>query len=66
MSFGWWTFLDTHGETVAGEKPSNIVVLDALKPVRLAPTTMPRSKALNLLNGTQSMTHLSQGLKILL
>ena len=42
MSFGWWTIHDTHGETVEREKPSNIAVLDTLKPVHLAPTIIPR------------------------
>jgi hypothetical protein len=46
MSFGWWTILDTHGETVEREEPSIVAVLDTLKPVRLAPTTIPRSIAL--------------------
>ena len=58
-------------------KPSRCAVLDTLKPVCLATTTIPRSKALqsfvlqwarHRLNGThtQSMSQLSQGLKILL
>jgi hypothetical protein len=74
MSFGWWTILDTW-ETVEREKPSYVEVLDTLKPVRLAPTTIHCSKALkyfvlpiHALNWphTQSMPQLSQGLNILL
>jgi hypothetical protein len=62
-------------ETVECGKNSSIAVLDTFKPVCLAPTAIPRSKALQYfvlpiqtLNGThaQSMSHLSQGLKILL
>jgi hypothetical protein len=62
-------------ETVEREKPSGAAVLDILKLMRLAPTTVPCSKAfksfvlpIHPLNGThtQSMFHLSQGLKILL
>ena len=59
-------------ETVVCEKPSCIAVLNTLKPVRLAPTTIPRSKALrsfilpiHLLNGTHTQS-MSQGLKILI
>jgi hypothetical protein len=72
MSIGWWTIIDTHGETVEHEKPSSIAVLDTLKPVLLAPTTIPHSKALkyfvfsiNLLHGThtQSMSQLSNRIK---
>ena len=37
----WYTW-----NTFEGEKPSSIAVLHELKPVRLAPTTIPRSKAL--------------------
>ena len=65
----WYTW-----ETVESEKPSSVAVLDTLKPVRMTPTTIPpRSKALksfvlpiHTLNGTytQSMSQLSQGLKI--
>jgi hypothetical protein len=47
MSFGWWTILDAHKKTVEREKPSRVVVLDTIKPVRLAPTTIPRSTALH-------------------
>jgi hypothetical protein len=56
-------------------KIQHVAVLDTLKPVRLAPTTIPRSKPLQSfvlpilpLNGTciQSMSQLSQGLKIIL
>ena len=56
-------------ETVELEKPSSVAVLGTLKPVRLAPTTRPRSKALNYLilpihplnaTYTQSMSQLSQ------
>jgi hypothetical protein len=62
-------------ETVEREKPSSVAVLDTLKPVCLAPTTIPHSKALtsfvlpiHLLKGThtQSMSLLSQIFKILL
>ena len=28
MSFGLWTILDTHGETVESEKPSSVAVVD--------------------------------------
>ena len=75
MSFGWRTIFDTHGETVEHEKPSSIAVLDTLKREPLAPTTTPRSKALNYfvfpfhplnVTYTQSMSQLSQGLKILI
>jgi hypothetical protein len=47
MSFGWWTILDKHErETVERGKPSSVAVLDTLKLVLPAPTTVPRSKAL--------------------
>jgi hypothetical protein len=68
MSFGWWTILDTHRETVEHGKPNRVAVLDTLKTVRLPPTTIPRSKTLKSfvmpihpLNGThiQSMSQLS-------
>jgi hypothetical protein len=74
MSFGWWTIQDTHGKRLSMEKPGSIAVLDALKLVRLAPTIIPHSKTLKYfvlpihpLNGThtQSISQLSQGLKIL-
>jgi hypothetical protein len=45
VSFGWWTILDTHGK-LEHEKPSSVAVLGTLKPVLLAPTTIPLSKAL--------------------
>ena len=58
-------------ETVEREKPSSVAVLDTLKPVHLAPTTIPNSMALKYfvlpfhpLNDThtQFMYQLSQGL----
>jgi hypothetical protein len=70
MSFGWWNVLETHRKTVEHEKSSSVAVLD--KPVRLAPSTIHRSKALQYfilpihpLNGThtQTMSQLSQGVK---
>ena len=72
MSFGWWTILDAHGKHFEREKPSSGVVLDTLKPVRLAPTTIPCSKALQSLVLTLWKVHIhnpclsSQGLKIIL
>jgi hypothetical protein len=42
----WWTILDTHGKLFSVEKPSSVAVLDMIKPVCLATTTIPRSKAL--------------------
>jgi hypothetical protein len=48
MSFGWWTILDTHGKLLSMEKPSSVAVLDRLKLVRLAPTTIPRSKGTSI------------------
>jgi hypothetical protein len=44
MSFGWGTILDTQ-ETFECEKPNRVAVLDTLKPVHMAPTTIPRSTA---------------------
>ena len=48
-------------ESVVREKPSSIAVVDTLKPVRLAPTSIPSSKAhtyfvlpIHPLNGTQT------------
>ena len=41
VDHSWYTW-----ETVEGEKPSSIAVLDTLKPVHLAPATIPCSKAL--------------------
>ena len=62
MSFVWWTILDTHGKLLCVEKPSSVTVLDTLKPVHLAPTTIPCSKALKYvglpihpLNGTHTV-----------
>ena len=61
--------------TFEHEKPSSVAVLDTLKPVRLADTIVPRSKALKSfvlpihpLNDThtQSMSQMSPSLKILL
>ena len=59
--------------TVEREKPSSVAVLDTLKLVRLAPTNIPRSKALKYfvlpihpLNGTLTQFQLSQGIKVLL
>ena len=69
MSFGWWTILDKHGKLLNVRKSDSVAVFDTLKPVRLATTTMTRSKALQYfvlpshpLNGThtQSMSQLSQ------
>ena len=58
--------------TVERENPSSFAVLDTLKPVRLTPTTLPRSKALQCfvspihpLYGTHTQS-MSQCLKILL
>ena len=59
-------------ETVEREKPSSFAYLDTVKPVRLAPTAIPVQWHLIILshplNGThtQSMSQMSQGLKILL
>ena len=70
VDHSWFTW-----ETVERENPSSVAVLDTLKPVHLAPTTLPRSKALKLfvlpihplnVTHTQSMSQLSQGLKILI
>ena len=70
VDHSWYT-----QETVKHEIPSSVAVLDTLKSVHLAPTTIPRSNALNsfvlpnhALNSThtQSMSQLSQVLKILL
>jgi hypothetical protein len=76
MSFGRWIILDTHTqENVEREKSSSVAVLDTLKPVCLAPTTIPCSKALKYFvvpihppNGTntQSMSQLPQALTIVL
>jgi hypothetical protein len=59
-------------QTVEREHPSSVADLDTLKLERLAPTTIPRSKALKAfvlpihpLNGTHTEA-MSQGLKILL
>ena len=69
------SWLDVLWETVERGNPSSVAVLDTLNPVHLAPTAIPHSKALKSfvlpihpLNGThtQSMSQLSQGLKILL
>ena len=68
VDHSWWTTR----ETVECEKPSRVAVLDTLKLVRLAPTTIPRSKALQYfvlpihpLNGTNtSIYQLSQGLNM--
>jgi hypothetical protein len=51
MSFGWWTILDTHRKLLC-EKPSSVAVLDTLKPVCLAPTTIqyPVQRHLNSLS----------------
>ena len=71
----WLDVLWYTRETVEREKPSSVAVLDTLKPVRLASTTIPCSKTykysvmtFHSLNGThtQSMSQLSQGLTILL
>ena len=68
------SWLDIFQVVDHSEKPSSVEVFDTLKSVRLAPTTIPRSKALKYfvllihpLNGThtQSMSHLSQDLHIL-
>jgi hypothetical protein len=75
MSLGWSIILDAHGTLLSAKKNSSIAVLDTFKPMRLAPTTIPRSYAFKYfvlsthpLNGThtQSMSQLFQGLKILL
>jgi hypothetical protein len=75
MSFGWWTILDAHRKLLNHEKPSGVGVLDTLKLVRLAPSTILLSKALKYFvlpihplncTHTQSMSQLSQGLKVLL
>ena len=42
----WWTILDTHGKLLSVKSPSSVAVLDTLKLVSLATTTIPRSKAL--------------------
>ena len=74
MSFGWWTILDTQGKLFCVKNPAGLQFLTH-KLVRLAPTTIPLSKALKYfalpihpLNAThtQSMFQLSQGLKILI
>jgi hypothetical protein len=44
MSLWWWTILDTHGKQL-NMKPSSVAVLDTLKLVCLAPTTITLSKA---------------------
>ena len=70
-SIGMLAHVDSNSsQTIESEKPSSIAVLVTLKLVRLAPTTIPRSKTLKYfvlpihpLNGTHSQ--LSQGLKIL-
>ena len=41
-----WTILNTHGKLLRVETPSSAAVLDTLKLVHLAPTTIPWSKAL--------------------
>ena len=73
MFFGWWTILDTHRKLLS-VKLNSVAVFDKLK-VRLAPTTIPCSKALQCFvlpihplsdRHTQSMSQLFQGLKILL
>jgi hypothetical protein len=61
----WWgTILDTHSE-----KPSRVAILDTLKPMCLAPNTIPCSKHFNIFflahsppewARTQSMPQLSQ------
>jgi hypothetical protein len=65
----------SHSCVKLDEKPSSFAVLDTLKLMCLAHTTIPRAKALQTfvlpihpLNGTntQSMYQLSLGLKILL
>jgi hypothetical protein len=70
VDHSWYTW-----ESVEREKPSLIALLSTLKTVRLAPTTIPRSKAfiyfvlpIHPLNGThsQSMSQFSQSLKILI
>jgi hypothetical protein len=50
-------------KTVEREKPSSVAILDTLKPVRLAPTTIPCSMALKYfvlpihpLNGTHTQS----------
>jgi hypothetical protein len=66
MSFRCWTILDAHGKLLSVKNPTTL---------RLAPTTIPRSKALTSfvlpvhpLNGThtQCMSKFSQGLKIII
>jgi hypothetical protein len=65
MSIGWWNILNTQ-ETVEREKPSSVAVLNTFKPVRLAPTTISRSKAFTcFVSHTQFTSQLSQGLQIL-
>ena len=70
VDHSWYT-----QETFECEKPSSVAVLDTLKPVRLAPTTIPRSMALKSfvlpnhplnVTYTQSISQLSQSFKILL
>jgi hypothetical protein len=70
VDHSWYT-----RETAGREKPSSVAVLDTVKPVRLAPTTIPCSKALKSFvfpihpqnsAHTQSMSQLSQVFKILL
>ena len=58
VDHSWYT-----RKTVEREKPSSVAVLDTLKPVRLAPTTIPLSKALTYfvlpihpLNGTHTQS----------
>jgi hypothetical protein len=67
MSFGWWTILETKGKRLSMEKNSLVAILD--KTMLLAPTTIPRSKALkyfvlpiNLLSDTYTQS-MSQDLK---
>uniref|UniRef100_A0A4W5LEU1 Phospholipid/glycerol acyltransferase domain-containing protein n=1 Tax=Hucho hucho TaxID=62062 RepID=A0A4W5LEU1_9TELE len=70
MSFGWWTILDTHTETVECEKPSSVAVLDTNRCAwHLLP--YPRSKALQSfvllvhpLNGTTYTIHCLNCLKV--
>jgi hypothetical protein len=58
VGFGWWTILDIHRkllsvktpETAECENPSIVAVLDSLKPVHLAPTTIPVQRHFNLLS----------------
>ena len=49
MSFGLWSILDTHRKLLSGKNPAALQ-FDTLKPVRLVPTTIPRSKAFEHLN----------------